>query len=106
MNDEDVRRCREIRMRAERRVGHLPKETAATNERRNASKGRPTEASSDTRLSDWGISWDQSSKWQRVASLSDNEFEAALNDGASISDVVEPVTNGSSARARPDAEAW
>jgi hypothetical protein len=76
-------------MRAERKIGQLLKETAATGERRNASEGRPTEASTDARLSDWGISWDQSSKWQRVGSLPDDEFEAALADGVSTSDLVE-----------------
>jgi hypothetical protein len=95
MNDEDERRCRGIRMRAERRVGQLLRETASAGEGRNASEGRPTEASSDTRLSDWGVSWDQSSRSQRVASLSDDHNGApqALvgchENGASTSDLIE-----------------
>jgi hypothetical protein len=90
-NDEDERRCREIRMRAERRVGQLLKETdratGGGDQRSEHPSGRTTP--DQPKLAEYGLTRDQSSKWQYVASLPDNEFESALNDGASTSDMVE-----------------
>lgn len=62
---------------------------AANGERRSSSEGRRTKASNETRLSDYGISCDQSSNWQRVADLSDDEFETAPAQDVSASHMVE-----------------
>jgi hypothetical protein len=87
---EGERRCREIRQRAERKVGQGLKEMAEAGERQGSGGDRRS-SSPDTRmkLGDYGISWDQSSDWQRVASLSEDEFETALAQDASTSNMVE-----------------
>lgn len=41
-------------------------------------QGRPNKTSSDPTLSDLGISRDQSSKWQKLAEIPKEEFEAML----------------------------
>jgi hypothetical protein len=61
----------------------------ANGERRSTSEGRRTKALDETRLSDYGISYDQSSNWQRIADLSDDEFEMALAQDVSTSHMVE-----------------
>jgi hypothetical protein len=78
MNEEDERRCREIRRRAERRVGQLLKETAERGERDTGQGGdrRSKSRPAILKVGDLGLSLDQSSNWQRVASLSEEEFEA------------------------------
>jgi hypothetical protein len=40
-------------------------------------KGRPKKGSTDTRLSDLGVSEDQSSRWQQLADVLEEEFEVA-----------------------------
>ena len=60
---------REIRLRAERRAGELLREMKKNGTLRTAAKGRPKKGSNDTRLSDLGISEDQSSDWQKLAKL-------------------------------------
>ena len=57
--------------------------------REKASGGRPTKVSNDTTLSDLGISRDQSSQWQKLAAIPDEEFEADLKDPA-----WRPTTSG------------
>jgi hypothetical protein len=75
------RHAAEIRVRAERKFAQLyqagPK----------AKGGRPTENPSDATsgfeaptLAELGVTYDQSSQWQKLAQLSDPEFEAALAD--------------------------
>jgi hypothetical protein len=49
-------------------------------QRASAEKGRPKEASNGTMLSDLGITWDQSSKWQALAEVPEEQFEQALKD--------------------------
>ena len=61
----------EIKVRAERRAGELLHETGLL-------EGRPKKASTDTRLSDLGISYDQSSRWQKLAAIPEDRFEQAV----------------------------
>lgn len=61
----------EIRIRAERRCGQL----LAQRERPRGNRHR---ASHDTTLKDLGISDDQSSRWQKLAAVPQNEFEASF----------------------------
>ena len=70
-NTEAERQACEIRLRAERRAGQLLAEM-------DKLKGRPAKASGATTLSDLGISRDQSSNWQKLASIPDDHFEAAI----------------------------
>jgi len=61
----------EIKVRAERRAGELVAAMPKIN-------GRPSKASHDTRLSDLGISYDQSSRWQKLAAVPEDKFEQAV----------------------------
>src|SRR5437879_4779145 len=54
-------------VRAERRTGELLRETSQNGQRATSAGGRPTKASTKARLSDHGISEDQSSDWQKLA---------------------------------------
>src|SRR3954468_11429425 len=65
----------EIRLRAERRAGQLLREME------KAKGGRPSlenPSRATTGLSDLGISRDQSSKWQKLAGIPEDDFEASL----------------------------
>lgn len=83
-NTEAERQACEIRLRAERRCGEL-----LSGEVERAERGRPAKTSNDTTLSDLGISRDQSSQWQKLATIPDEEFEADLKDPA-----WRPTTSG------------
>lgn len=75
-NTEAERQACEIRLRAERKAGQLLRE------REMAKGGRPTEtpnkASEVSTLREFGISHKQSSDWQRLAEVPDEDFEVAL----------------------------
>ena len=82
-NTEAERQACEIRLRAERKWGQLRDSEVAP-------QGRP-KTSDDARfrtLADLGVSPDQSSDWQKLADIPDDEFEAAL------ADAKKPTTNG------------
>lgn len=66
----------EIKVRAERRAGEMLRVSAETGERVT---GRPEKLSQAETLSDLGISRTQSSRWQQVASIPDEHFEAAVS---------------------------
>jgi hypothetical protein len=74
---EAERKACEIRLRAERKVGRLTSEM-------ETAQGERTDTTSSHRatklraLQDAGISKDQASKWERLAAIPDDEFEAAL----------------------------
>jgi len=71
-NTEAERKAIEIRLRAERKCGELLSEVAQV--------GRPEKSSGRSRISDYGVSYDQSSQWQRLAAVPAEEFEADLAD--------------------------
>ena len=69
----------EIRILAERRAGQLLVEMNDTGQRQSKQNRRPRKVSSSTTLPKLRITRDQSSKWQRLARLIDDDtFEAAL----------------------------
>ena len=73
----------EIRILAERKAGQLLVDMGESGQRQAKLNGRPRKVSSTTRLPTTlpklGITHDQSSKWQRLARLVDDEtFERAL----------------------------
>lgn len=84
-NIEAERRACEIRLRAERKAGELlrdmEKARGATEPgtNRGTTRSRDTTASTTT-LRDLGISKQQSSDWQRLAAVPEDDFEAALSD--------------------------
>ena len=69
-------KCAEIRLRAERKAGRLLKRM----ERHKASDGRPKKVSQAVTLTDLNIHRMQSQRWQKIASLSDKEFEKAVTE--------------------------
>jgi hypothetical protein len=85
-NPEPERRACEIRLRAERKAGELLRDI----EKNQGAKGNPggqgaklvqsfdTTAQARPRLSDLGITRDQSSRWQKLAAVPKEESEAAL----------------------------
>ena len=80
LNTDNERKCREIRIRAERKTGQLLRE-AARNGERVASGGGDKKSSRANRLdklSDHGISKDQSSDWQKLATIPNKRFEQEL----------------------------
>lgn len=91
LNTDAERKACEIRLRAERRAGELLRDGKRDGSVRP--KGKSHVASNDMReeakLSDLGITRDQSSKWQALAEVPEEQFEQALRD---------PVTKPSTAR--------
>lgn len=71
----------EIKVRAERKAGEMLRATAESGERDQGRGGDRKSQSHDAtvKLSDLGISRDQSSRWQQVASIPEEHFEAAVN---------------------------
>ncbi|MGD0957416.1 MAG: hypothetical protein ABR953_11400 [Candidatus Acidiferrales bacterium] len=72
-----------IRLRAERRTGELLKEAAANGQRDSGKGGNRKSRSSATTvkpatLKDFGITKDQSSKWQQMAAIPAKEFEVRV----------------------------
>jgi protein gp37 len=72
----------EIQLRAERRAGELLREMAARGERHPKANPKGVSSRDDTspRLRDFGISRNQSSKWQMFAKLPAVEFERRVSD--------------------------
>ena len=80
-NTEAERRACEIRLRAERKAGRLlsqmEKAKGARGSGSNQHRVRSRDETAPT-LSEIGVSKSQSSRWQRLAAVSEEEFEAAL----------------------------
>jgi hypothetical protein len=89
--EAELRAC-EIRLRAERKAGLLlrvmvkAKGAAEPGTQRGSTRSPDVTAST---LADLGVSKDQSAKWQRLADVPDDQFEAALRDPD-----VKPSTTG------------
>lgn len=87
-NEEAERQAREIRLRAERRAGELLTEMEKAKPGRRPAN--PSQATRDIKpLAELGISYDQSSRWQKLAAIPEAEFEASLTDPE-----VKPTTAG------------
>ena len=71
---EVIRKAEEIKLRAERRAGELLKD-----EIRSGGDRKSKSRSKATTLIDMGVSRDQSSKWQKIASITEEKFENYLS---------------------------
>lgn len=78
----------EIKVRAERQAGSMLTATAESGERHHHGRVSP-EAPKPTTLGDLGISANQSSRWQSLASMTDEHFETAV---ATAKDTAGQVT--------------
>lgn len=67
----------EIKVRAERRAGEMLRESAERGERHHHGRVSPDEPKPTT-LEDLGITANQSSRWQSLASMSEEHFETAV----------------------------
>ena len=95
-NLEAERKAIQIRIRAERRAGELLREMKERGERQRQAQPVKLKSSGTTlnpaippKLSDLGITRDQSSKWQRLASVPAEKFEQAVNGNG-----PKPTTEG------------
>jgi hypothetical protein len=85
-NTEAERRACEIRLRAERKAGQLLKKMPKAKGGQPSKKNRGPEGSST--LNSKGISKKQSKTWQKLGTIPDEQFEAALDQAD------KPTTNG------------
>jgi ribosomal protein L40E len=97
-NAELERKCTEIRLRAERKAGELLRQMEKQGPGQHQRSDRTTVA---PKLSELGVTKDQSSQWQKLAAVPEAEFEAALagSEKPSLKHIVEAATE----RARADA---
>jgi hypothetical protein len=87
-NIEAERQCCEIRLRAERKAGQLlAKMEKATPRGSNQHQDVSRDPTHPRPLSDLGITRDQSSQWQKLGEVPDDQFEMALA-------ADKPTTNG------------
>ena len=78
-NVENERRACEIRLRAERKAGALLKAIEKAKAGRPA-KNRSTDTTNSRTLKELGVTKDQSSNWQKLAAVPQEQFDAALGD--------------------------
>jgi len=72
-----------LRLRAERKAGQLLAQMEKAKGAREPGTNRGSTPSGDTRastLSDLGISYDQSSQWQKLGAVPDDEFDRAMEE--------------------------
>jgi hypothetical protein len=108
MNTDAERKATEIRLRAERRAGQIlaegDKATGGEYGGKNRIDGSRVEPSNPTRtLSDMGISKGQSSRWQKLAQIDDNDFEDALSEKQQTTTGLIKKVNGSDEKMHPKA---
>jgi len=98
--DNEVAAMR-VRLRAERRLGELIEREQEAGRLATAESGRPSEASTTTRLSDIGIPYDRSARAQKLASVPEAQFEAALQSGKPSARALAALAP-SNGKARPE----
>ena len=104
LNTDVERKAAEIRIRAERRAGELLKGMKETGERASATGNlkrgpKSKDTTSEKTLSDLCITRDESSKWQKLAEIPEEKFEAAVSDPE-----IKPTTHGIIERSKAEAE--
>lgn len=87
-NIEAERRACEIRLRAERKAGELLKSMPKSKGGRPENSEQPAPSSFAKTKEEAGISDDQAKRWQKLADIPQEEFEAALRGEG------KPSTNG------------
>ena len=75
---EVIRKAEEIKLRAERRAGELLKETPKAKGGGDVRNHPSHPSSGEKTLSDLGITYNQSSKWQKIANIPEEKFENYL----------------------------
>jgi hypothetical protein len=81
----------EIRLRAERRAGELVKQMEKAKGRQSKNPSTGTRGSPKT-LAELGVSYDQSSKWQKLADIPQGDFEESLAaDRPSTTGIIKAV---------------
>jgi len=92
---ELIERATEIKVRAERRAGQMLAAAKESGDRRG--KGNPQLSNAGTfGLADIGITKNESSRWQKLAAVSDDQFEHAV---AAAKEVAGEVTTAAMLRA-------
>lgn len=78
--DQDlIQWATEIKVRAERKAGEMLRQSAESGDRATSKTGNPDlQVSKPATLEEIGITRDQSSRWQSLASMSDTHFETAV----------------------------
>jgi hypothetical protein len=87
-NTEAERQACEIRLRAERKAGQLLAQMEKAPGGQPYQSGHTTGSGSPKPLAELGISKDQSSQWQKLAAIPDDQFDDALTHPD------KPTTNG------------
>ena len=77
--------ARSIRLRAERRCGQMLKQTV----KKGAPKKKVKIIDHSSKLSDLGITKNQSSDWQKLADLPESEFETDVAEGLDTSAILQ-----------------
>lgn len=101
MNTDAERKACEIRLRAERKAGQMlsKKDKPKANQHMSA---KSHDASMQT-LDDLGISKTQSKRWQKLASINDNDFESALSEKQQTTSGLIKKVNGEKTKMHPKA---